>query len=426
MIKKRTILKSIVKWLDRDEIIVITGPRRVGKTTILHLLKDELLKRGVDSNNIFILNLEDLDILKELTKSPKELLKFVTNEENKNYFLIDEIQYIEEPTHFLKYLYDAHRDKIKLIVTGSFLFQFKDSLVGRKIEFNLTPLTFEEFIFFKDEHLLQYFQKEDIPEFIKADFLNFLKEYLVYGGMPEIVLTKDIEIKTTLLKEYVNTYLNKDIRYISGGENILRYNDMLSIISSQISGLLNLEELCNTLGMTRRKVEKYLGDFILSSLIHVLPPYYTNIRTQISKMKKIFLFDTGVRNQVVHNFNSPEIRMDSGALFENFILNELMNLVGRENIFYYRTKTGSEIDFIIRKSKIIPVEIKYKRLTAPSGTKALSYFIEKNNIEKGYLVNLTLNQILDQKKIQVIDYLRFFHLLRRQLNDNPASGHNSL
>ena len=94
MIKKRTILKSIVKWLDRDEIIVISGPRRVGKTTILHLLKDELLNRGVDSSNIFILNLEDLDILKELTKSPKEILKFVKNEEKKNYFLIDEIQYL--------------------------------------------------------------------------------------------------------------------------------------------------------------------------------------------------------------------------------------------------------------------------------------------------------------------------------------------
>ncbi|NIA30702.1 MAG: DUF4143 domain-containing protein, partial [Actinobacteria bacterium] len=163
----------------------------------------------------------------------------------------------------------------------------------------------------------------------------------------------------------------------------------------------------------RRKVEKYLGDFILSSLIYVLPPYYTNIRTQISKMKKIFFFDTGVRNQVVHNFNSPDIRMDSGALFENFMLNELINAVGRENIFYYRTKTGSEIDFIIRKSKIIPIEIKYKKLAKSAGTKALSYFIEKNNVEKGYLVNLTLNQMLDQKKIQVTDYLNFFHFLKQ-------------
>ena len=417
MLRKRIILNSIVRWLDRDEIIIISGPRRVGKTTILHLLNDELLKRGVETKNIFMLNLEDLDILKELTKSPKELLKFITDEKEKNYFLIDEIQYLEEPTNFLKYLYDLHRDKVKLIVTGSYLLEvkgkFKDSLVGRKIGFNLTPLTFEEFVDFKENRLLPYFQKTEIPETIRIEILSLLEEYLIYGGMPEIVLTKDTEMKRVLLKEYVNTYLKKDIRYISGSDDILRYNDLLSVISNQISGLLNLEEICNTLGMTRRKVEKYLGNFILSSLIYILPPYYTNIRTQISKMKKVFLFDTGVRNQVVQNFNSTNNRNDAGALFENFILNELMNAVGKENLFYFRTKTGSEIDFIIRKDKVIPAEIKYKKMNAPSKTRSLSHFIEKNNLEKGYLVNLTLNQMLGDKKIEVVDFLKFLNRLRQ-------------
>ncbi|MCD4693578.1 MAG: ATP-binding protein [Calditrichales bacterium] len=417
MLRKRIILNSIVRWLDRDEIIIISGPRRVGKTTILHLLNDELLKRGVETKNIFMLNLEDLDILKELTKSPKELLKFVTNEKEKNYFLIDEIQYLEEPTNFLKYLYDLHRDKVKLIVTGSYLLEvkgkFKDSLVGRKIGFNLTPLTFEEFVDFKKNRLLPYFKKTEIPETIRIEILSLLEEYLIYGGMPEIVLTKDTEMKRALLKEYVNTYLKKDIRYISGSDDILRYNDLLSVISNQISGLLNLEEICNTLGMTRRKVEKYLENFILSSLIYILPPYYTNIRTQISKMKKVFLFDTGVRNQVVQNFNSTNNRNDAGALFENFILNELMNAVGKESLFYFRTKTGSEIDFIIRKDKVIPAEIKYKKMNAPSKTRSLSNFIEKNNLEKGYLVNLTLNQMLDDKKIEVVDFLKFLNRLRQ-------------
>ena len=413
MLKKRRILNSLLKWLDRDEIIVISGPRRTGKTTLLHLIRDELVRKGVHEKNIFMLNLEDLDILKELTKSPKALLKFITDENEKNYFLIDEIQYLEEPTNFLKYLYDLHRDKIKLIVTGSFLFevkgQFRDALVGRKISFHLTPLTFAEFVDFRAESLLPYLSRTEIPEAIRNEFLSLLDEYLIYGGMPEVVLTTDIAMKKELLKEYVNTYLKRDIRYIAGSNDILRYNDLLAVLAGQISGLLNVHEVCNTLGMARTKVEKYLEHFILSAIVYVVPPYYTNIRTQISKMKKIFLFDTGIRNQVIQNFNHPMIRNDAGALFENFILNELINSVGRENIFYHRTKVGGEIDFVIRKEKIIPAEIKYKKLTKPVGIKTLSHFIEKNNVERGYLVNLSLNQMMEERRIEAVDFLNFLN-----------------
>ncbi|MFO7889345.1 MAG: ATP-binding protein [bacterium] len=421
MIKKRMILKHILPWLERDEIIIISGPRRVGKTTTLTLIKNELLSRGINEDNIFLFNLEDLDILKELNKSPKELLKHIINKSKKNYFFIDEIQYLDEPTNFMKYLYDLHKDKIKLIVTGSFLFefkgQFKDTLVGRKVGFDLTPLTFQEYIDFKNTDLLPYYDKNNVPESRKTEFLNLLEEYLIFGGMPEIVLTDDREIKKTLLKEYVSTYLKKDIRYVSGSNDVLRYNDLLSIIANQISGLLNKEEICNTLGMTRNKVEKYLTNFILSSLVYLLPPYYTNIRTQISKMKKVFLFDTGIRNQIIYNFNSTNNRNDAGALFENFILNELINSVGLESIYFYRTKMKTEIDFIIKTNEIVPVEIKYKKLKSAVGLRAIVHFINKNNIKRGFLVNLTLNKKMVNQNIEVIDYLKFLNILKQFRNE---------
>ncbi len=311
----------------------------------------------------------------------------------------------------MKYLYDFHRDKVKLIVTGSFLFEvkgkFRDSLVGRKISFNLTPLTFEEFIDFKDGSSLAYVNQNDIPDVIRNRFIELLEEYLIYGGLPEIVLTKDVEMKKMLLRDYVNTYLNKDIRYISGSNDILRYNDLLAVLASRISGLLNIEEICNTLGMKRPKVKKYLEHLSLSTLIYLIPPYFTNIRTQITKMKKIFLFDVGIRNQILSNFNSLNIRNDAGALIENFILNELINHFGRESIFYYRSKIGCEIDFIIRKDKLFPLEAEFKKLTRPIGLHTLSHFIEKNDIHEAYLVNLTLNQKLSGKRIHVVDFLAF-------------------
>jgi len=416
MVKKRRLLDDICKWLARDEIILISGPRRVGKTTLLRLIRKELINKGIKENKIFTLNLEDIDILKDLNKSPKELLKYIIDSSGKNYFLIDEIQYLQDVSNFLKYLFDMHRDTVKLIITGSYLFelkkQLKNALVGRKVSFNLTPLTFVEYVDFKDQPLLPYFYKMDIPGSIHEKFLNLLQEYLVYGGMPEIVLTDDKEIKKTLLKEYVNTYLKRDIRFIGGDQDILRYNDLLTVIANQVSGLLNTSELSNTIGIPRRKTERYLENLILSGLIYVILPYFSNVRTQIVKMKEVFLFDTGVRNQLVLNFSEAPIRNDYGALFENFFLNELINAFEKDSICFFRTKAGSEIDFVIKQNKPLPLELKYKRLKKIGGMKHLNYFAKENEIDKGYLVNLTLNYSRQNAengaaKLECIDFRKF-------------------
>jgi predicted AAA+ superfamily ATPase len=413
MIKKRKVLSGIGKWLVRDEIILITGPRRVGKTTLLGLIREELIKTGIKENKIFTLSLEDMDILKDLNRSPKELLKYTIDNNGKNYFLIDEIQYLRDVSNFLKYLFDMHRDTIKLIITGSFLFelkkQLKNALVGRKVSFNMTPLTFTEFVDFKDESLLAYLYKTDIPGSIREKFLSLLQEYLVYGGLPEIVLTGDKEMKKTLLKEYVNTYLKRDIRFIGGAQDILRYNDLLTVIANQVSGLLNTSELSNTVGIPRLKTEQYLETLILSGLIYVIPPYFSNVRTQIVKMKKVFLFDTGIRNQLVRNFNETTVRNDYGALFESFFLNELVNAFEKDSICFFRTKAKAEIDFIIKQDKPLPLELKYKRLKKPEGMKHLTYFANENKIEKGYLVNLTLNHAWENgaSNLECIDFRKF-------------------
>ena len=413
MAKKRKLLNRIGKWLARDEIILITGPRRVGKTILLRLIREELIKNGIKENKIFTLNLEDMDILKDLNQSPKELLKYIIDSSSKNYFLVDEIQYLQDVSNFLKYLFDLHRDTIKLVITGSFLFelkkQLKNALVGRKVSFNLTPLTFAEFVDFKDQSLLPYLYKMDIPASIQEKFLSLLQEYLVYGGLPEIVLTDDKEMKRTLLKEYVNTYLKRDIRFLGGDQDILRYNDLLTVIANQVSGLLNTSELSNTVGIPRRKTEQYLENLILSGLIYVIPPYFSNVRTQIVKMKKVLLFDTGIRNQLVLNFNEAATRNDYGALFENFFLNELINAFDKDSICFFRTKSMSEIDFIIKQNKPLPLELKYKRLKKPEGMKHLTYFANENQIEKGYLVNLTLNDSRENgpSNLECIDFRKF-------------------
>jgi predicted AAA+ superfamily ATPase len=133
-------------------------------------------------------------------------------------------------------------------------------------------------------------------------------------------------------------------------------------------------------------------------------------------MKKVFLFDTGIRNQLVRNFNEATIRNDYGALFENFFLNELINAFEKDSICFFRTKSKSEIDFIIKQDKPLPLELKYTRLKKPEGMKHLNYFANENKIEKGYLVNLTLNHSRESgpPNLECIDFRRFLASLYKE------------
>ena len=171
MLYKRNIQEKINKWLLEEEIIVLNGPRQVGKTSLLKLLQNELMLQQIREEQIFYLNLEKLEVLDDLNKSPENLLNYIKIKGKKAYFLLDEIQYLDNPSNFLKHIYDEYRDKVKLIVTGSSSLELKaklqDSLVGRKISFMVKPLCFEEFLRFKKSDVLEYYHKGDIPLEIK-------------------------------------------------------------------------------------------------------------------------------------------------------------------------------------------------------------------------------------------------------------------
>jgi len=235
MLYKRKIQEKIDNWLLKDEIIVLNGPRQVGKTSLLKLLQTELKHKKIKEESIFYLNLEELEVLDELNNSPKNILNYIKVKNKKSYFFIDEIQYLDNPSNFLKYIYDEHRDKIKLIVTGSSSLELKaklqDSLVGRKVSFRINPLCFEEFLRFKQVNIFDYYHLQKIPSVIQTQFKKYLNEYLLFGGMPKIVLTPKSEDKKMLLKNYVNDYINKDIRYIGKIDNLLKFNQLVKIFS---------------------------------------------------------------------------------------------------------------------------------------------------------------------------------------------------
>ena len=199
MFYPRKISQKIEKWLTEKEIIILNGPRQVGKTTLLKILQDKLIRSGIVKERIFYLNLEEIKILSDLNQDPENLLNYIIQKDKTNFFFLDEVQYLDNPSNFLKHLYDKYAGKIKIIATGSSSLElkakFQDSLVGRKVSFLVNPLDFEEFLTFKQSPLLDYFQKEKLPADIEEAFRKELEEYLIYGGMPAVVLRSDKELK---------------------------------------------------------------------------------------------------------------------------------------------------------------------------------------------------------------------------------------
>ena len=409
MLYPRKITKEVKKWLFEKEIIILNGPRQVGKTTLLEILKSELAKAGVSEKTIFYLNLEELKILETLNQDPENILKYVINPKEKNYFFLDEIQYLDNPSNFLKHLYDKYAGRIKIIATGSSSLELKaklqDSLAGRKVSFLVNPLTFEEFLNFKNFPDISYFKKEEIPEDIKSEFDKELDEYLIYGGMPAVVLQRDKKLKRKMLEEYVSAYVNKDIRVIGKIESIARFNALVKILSSQIGNLLNISELSNAAKISRRNTEKYLDLLEYTFVLDKISPFKKNVRKQVIKMPKIYFFDMGVRNAILGNFLELESRQDGGRLFENFVFLELKNQ-RKNKIFFYRSVNKAEIDFVIEEeAKIILIESKYKKLVRPIDSRVLENFLEKEkNVKKAVVVNLNLNR--KDNSVEYIDYRR--------------------
>lgn len=390
-----------MSFLPREEIIIINWARQVGKTSLLQLITKYLLDSWIKKENVVYINLEDFDTLNDLNNSPKNIEKYLKNKE-KYYIMMDEIQYLDDPSHFLKYCYDTYRSQIKLIVTWSSSLEIKaklqDSLVWRKVTFQVNPLSFSEFLLFKkSDHLLN---NPTIKE--KKQIDAFLEEYLIYWWLPKIALENNTEIKKKLLKEYVSTYINKDVRAIGNIENIGKFNQLLKLLSNNIGQLINIRELSNTLNISQRIPENYIDILLHTFVFNLLNPYFTNIRKQVSKMPKWYFFDLGIRNTILGNFSSLETRWDSWQLFENFCYLEMLK--SDHELYFYRTLAGTEIDFIIKKNeKIIPVEIKFQDISGKIWLKWLVQFCDTNNLN-GFLINKNYNSIIN--KISYVDYTK--------------------
>jgi hypothetical protein len=364
---RRKLFPALLEHLPKKEFSIITGARQTGKSTLLWQLEDYCKEAGFP---VVFLNLENKSILSELNLSPLNLLKFLPETDRKVIVLVDEVQYLDDPSNFLKLLYDEYAAKIKIIATGSNAFymndHFRDSLAGRKKLFLLYTCAFDEY--------LEMSGKQELHEELgriqtKADYkstriellLIEWEKFIIYGGYPAVITESDTEAKIDRLKELRDSFVKRDILE-SGVQNENAFYKLFHLLASQTGNLVNINELASTIQIKNETVANYLT--ILQKCFHIslVKPHYNNVRKELIRMQKVYLLDTGMRNSLLNNFRPLALRADHGELWENIVYRLLIGKYGIDEVYYWRTSAGNEIDFVLpRISQPKAIEAKYDK-----------------------------------------------------------------
>lgn len=424
---KRFLLDKLTRAFKNNRIIIVVGSRQVGKTTLMEMYR----RSGAVSIRQFYFNLEDiasLNICQNLDTLKGYLQdKGVDIAKNNVFLIIDEFQYIKNATKLFKIIYDLY-PKVYILASGSSSIEIqkhlKESLAGRKKVYNLYTLSYEEFLRFKSEKEYRRFVRLDYYDIslpvIEMYNKYLLDEYLLFGGYPKVSLIAQKDDKIEELQDIFNSYIQKDIKALIKGEEISAYNNLIKILASQIGNLLNVHELANTLHLGRRQILKYLNVLRQTFVIELLNPYFSNKRTEISKMPKLYYYDNGIANFALGNFGDVTHRPNIGSIIENFVFNELIKYKPIQyQLYFWRTKMGTEIDFILEgNNELIPIEVKWQQsINKPTIPKSyFSFFAEHKNINRAVIItkDFCLKVRQNKKTIYFIPAV-FFHKFVKKL-----------
>jgi len=385
MIIKRNILNQLQQELTQPEILILLGPRQIGKTTLLKMLQEFCEQKGQKTD---FFDLEQPSVLAEFNRSDKEIIKKIF--EAGDVVFIDEFQYVANISKIFKAIFDSKR-KIKIVCSGSSSLEIhkhlKESLAGRRFLYRIYPLTYPE---------LQNAFK-DYP----------LEEYLKFGGMPGLTQTDSAERKQQILNELLSSYILKDIKSLVKEENIRAFNHLLYLLAENQGSTISVNSLANEVGMSSKAVNHYLDLLEQTYVNYRISSYSKNLGNELKKSCKTYLYDLGIRNVLLKDFSGPE-RKDYGIILESFVFLKLQTkLKPNMEIKFWRTKDGGEVDFILLKDrKPIPIEVKatVEKSEIPSGLKR--FLTRYPSVSSAYVINGTVNDQTSFGKCR-IHYLTF-------------------
>ena len=358
---KRVVLDKIRLHLEKPEITVITGPRQCGKTTIMKILENELNARG---KKTLFMNLDVEEDMAHFSSQNGLLRKIELEIGSEGYVFIDEIQRKENAGRFLKGIYDMNRP-YKFIVSGSGSIELKgdlqESLAGRKRIFEVSTISFEEFVNYKTDYRYEG-KLEHFFEIEKAKTHSLLEEYLNFGGYPRVILEQKSKEKREIIREIYQSYIERDITYLLHIARPEQFSLLVKVLSLLDGKILNLSNLSSEVGISIKTVKQYLWYLEKTCIIDTISPFSTNPAKELTKAPICYFKDIGLRNYAAGEFGNIS---NYGFAFQNFIYLQLSELAKHYDfsIHFWRTKDRTEVDFILQKGRqIIPIEVKYKNI----------------------------------------------------------------
>jgi uncharacterized protein len=410
---KRNLFEDLKNHCAQKEISLLVGPRQAGKTTLMLMLRDYLVAQG--SNTLFL----SLDFNSDLPffTSQRHLVNKIELEigKNKGYVFIDEIQRRDDAGLFLKGLYDLNLP-YKLIVSGSGSIELKEkiheSLVGRKRIFELNTVSFKEFVNYKtgyryEDSLGLFFELE------KESTRQFLIEYLNFGGYPRLLLAEEQKEKIRIIDEIYRSYLERDISYLLRVEKTEAFSNLIKVLAAQIGRLVNYSELSSTLGIALQTIKKYLWYAEKTFIMQRITPFFRNTRKEITKSPVAYFYDVGLRNYALGLYGNLITPSETGFVFQNFIFNLMKEkvLFSPAEIHFWRTKDKAEVDFVITLGqRMLPVEVKFKKLKKPEIGRSLRSFISRYQPEMAWVINTELKKKIKLEKTE-ISFLPFWDII---------------
>ena len=339
-------LDTLIPLLDMREIIVLMGIRRSGKSTLLYQMIEHLLKTG-SANNICYINFDD-NALIPFAKDPDFLQTvYETYLEEREppgrvFLFFDEIQNIQSWEAWVKKMYDKNRD-VKFIITGSssslLQKEYSSLLTGRVITTEVYPLSFGEYLTFTGLDLadktLGYLLNQ------KPAIKRKLSEYLRYGGFPEVVLQNVERLKVEQLKNYFVGIVARDVLMRYSLRDASKIEGVSHLLLTGIAAPVSARKLGNTLGISPHTVLDYIRILEEVYLVQTLPFFSYSLKEQMSRQKKIYCIDSGIRNAIGSTFSR-----DMGRTAENIVFLSLKRM-GSE-VFYWKNKKGWEVDFVVK------------------------------------------------------------------------------
>lgn len=360
---KRTIEETINKMVEEFPVIVISGARQVGKSTMLQMIKDE---------NMNYVTLDDLDARNLALSDPKYFL-----EQYSYPLLIDEIQYAPNLLPYIKMIVDEERfkslkndTKTKSLfwLTGSQQFkvmkEVSESLAGRAGVLNLYSLSNSE-INISDRKLflpkLEELKKRVIKEYESSEIFNRIYN----GGMPSIV-TGTVE-RNNYFSSYINTYIERDVKQLLNVGKTIEFYNFMQYIAVRTAQELNYTTIAKEIGVDSKTIKNWISMLEASGIIYLLQPFSSNLSNRIIKSPKLYFMDTGLCAYLAKypNPETLEVGALSGAIFETFVVSEIIKnftnhgVDPKMNLYYYRDKDQKEVDLLyLEGDTIYPIEIK--------------------------------------------------------------------